>query len=382
MTLELSNSTGSPKLAVIVPVYKVEKYLPKCLDSIINQTYKNLQIICVDDGSPDKCGAILDDYAKKDSRITVIHKANGGLSSARNAALDFLYDIWLKSPNCFLEYITFVDSDDYLDLNAYENLLRNFDNDIDVISYGFEHVYYNAVYRENDRLQLSNYLGLSGKFELTDDLLPSLNVMVWNKIFRAQIVFRNRICFPQGLIFEDTFFTPAYLIHSKNVFFDNRYFYKYLIRDDSITGKNSLKNSGIALHPMRISKELLEYLSSKKLLESKLSYFLTVFYICLDRALATAANETEVQKVYEHANKLMFQVSKFRRTGLQKRKEELIRNKAFYGFTRFKYLFIFKHKCRAEYDKYYVLGIPLIKISYFDDCKDISVLGVFRFVLK
>lgn len=90
MTLELSNSNESPKLAVIVPVYKVEKYLPKCLDSIINQTYRNLQIICVDDGSPDKCGAILDDYAKKDSRITVIHKENGVVSSARNTVLDLL----------------------------------------------------------------------------------------------------------------------------------------------------------------------------------------------------------------------------------------------------------------------------------------------------
>ena len=93
MTLELSNSTESPKLAVIVPVYKVEKYLPKCLDSIINQTYKNLQIICVDDGSPDKCGDILEEYSKKYSRIIVIHKENGGLSSARNAALDFLIKV-------------------------------------------------------------------------------------------------------------------------------------------------------------------------------------------------------------------------------------------------------------------------------------------------
>ena len=75
------------KISVIVPIYNVEKYLKKCIDSIINQTYKNLEIILVDDGSPDNCGQICDDYAKKDTRIKVIHKKNGGLSDARNAGL-------------------------------------------------------------------------------------------------------------------------------------------------------------------------------------------------------------------------------------------------------------------------------------------------------
>ena len=103
-----------PLISIIVPVYNAEQYLEKCVNSIINQTYTNLEIILVDDGSPDNCGAICDEYAKKDSRIKVIHKSNGGVSSARNRALECLTG----------EYVAFVDSDDYIHQD-YINVLYN-----------------------------------------------------------------------------------------------------------------------------------------------------------------------------------------------------------------------------------------------------------------
>lgn len=102
-----------PLLSVIVPVYKVEDYLPRCVDSILGQTYQNLEIILVDDGSPDRSGQLCDEYAAKDSRVKVLHKANGGLSSARNAGLD-----WVRG-----EYISFVDSDDWIEPEAYEKMM-------------------------------------------------------------------------------------------------------------------------------------------------------------------------------------------------------------------------------------------------------------------
>lgn len=101
-------------ISVIVPVYKVEKYINKCVDSIINQTYTNLEIILVDDGSPDNCGNICDEYAKKDNRIKVVHKENAGVSSARNIGLE-------KSSG---KYITFIDADDYVEKNYCEELLN------------------------------------------------------------------------------------------------------------------------------------------------------------------------------------------------------------------------------------------------------------------
>ena len=102
----------SPLISVIIPVYKAEKHFRKCMDCIINQTYKNLEIILVDDGSPDKCGQMFDEFAKQDSRIRVIHKENGGQSSARNAALDIMTG----------DYVGFVDSDDWIETDMYQHL--------------------------------------------------------------------------------------------------------------------------------------------------------------------------------------------------------------------------------------------------------------------
>ena len=105
----------NPKISVIVPVYKVEKYLDRCVESIVNQTYKNLEIILVDDGSPDDCPAICDAWANKDERIKVMHKENGGASSARNAGLDASSG----------DYVGFIDGDDIIDNDMYEMLLNN-----------------------------------------------------------------------------------------------------------------------------------------------------------------------------------------------------------------------------------------------------------------
>ena len=113
----MTRASNEPLISVIIPVYKVEKYLNKCVDSVLNQTYKNLEIILVDDGSPDKCPEICDEYAKKDDRIKIIHKQNGGLSDARNVGIE-------KSTG---EYITFIDSDDYVDSNYIEQLYKLFD---------------------------------------------------------------------------------------------------------------------------------------------------------------------------------------------------------------------------------------------------------------
>jgi len=132
------------KISVIIPVYKVEEFLCRCVDSVLNQTYKNLEVVLVDDGSPDGCPAICDEYAKKDNRIVVIHKKNGGPSSARNAALDSP----LKG-----DYITFVDSDDWIAPDTYEYCVRTMAaNDADIIQYGYtttkEHTLTTNIKRE------------------------------------------------------------------------------------------------------------------------------------------------------------------------------------------------------------------------------------------
>ena len=108
------NNNNKPTISVIVPVYKVEKYIRKCIDSILNQTYQNIEVILVDDGSPDNCGKICDEYAYLDKRVRVIHKKNGGLGSARNVGLGLAKG----------QYIMFVDSDDYLTKDSIGTVLK------------------------------------------------------------------------------------------------------------------------------------------------------------------------------------------------------------------------------------------------------------------
>ena len=112
-------------ISVIVPIYKVEKYLRKCVNSIINQTYKDLEIILVDDGSPDNCGQICDEYAEQDSRIIVVHQKNAGLSAARNAGLEKISG----------EYVAFVDSDDTIEPQMYETLLAMIKNGQEILQF-------------------------------------------------------------------------------------------------------------------------------------------------------------------------------------------------------------------------------------------------------
>ena len=122
---------NSPLVSVIVPVYNVAPYLEQCLDSIVNQTYRNLEIILVDDGSTDESGAICDRYAEQDSRIKVVHKENGGQSSARNVALDMMMGEW----------VLFVDSDDWIELNTLELLFEQKDERADLVEFGVNLVY-------------------------------------------------------------------------------------------------------------------------------------------------------------------------------------------------------------------------------------------------
>lgn len=186
----------NPLVSIIVPIYKVEPYLRRCLDSIVNQTYTNLEIILVDDGSPDGCPQICDEYVAKDKRIIVIHKENGGLSDARNAGLDI----------CKGEYISFVDSDDILDLNAVEYML-NAGTDVDIVITNVK-MFINE--EEINHLNKTHCNSLPFKTIGSDDLLLRLCRdgdaylrSAWGKLFKRKLFFNIR--FPKGKLYEDMY---------------------------------------------------------------------------------------------------------------------------------------------------------------------------------
>ena len=191
-----------PLISVIVPIYKAEPYLRRCIDSIINQTYKNLEIILVNDGSPDKCGDICDEYTTKDSRIIVIHQTNEGAGGARNTGVKIATG----------EYISFVDSDDYLEITAYEQLTKFLlENDLDII--GFDHYKIennkkiSPVKQENQFFTKLEGLNAILKYEIEP--------VVWDKIYKTSIA--QKVYFPKHRALEDLATTFKYFIYAEKI---------------------------------------------------------------------------------------------------------------------------------------------------------------------
>ncbi len=166
----------SKTVSVIVPVYKVEKYINECVDSIINQTYKNIEIILVDDGSPDNCGKICDEYTQKDERIKVVHKENGGLSSARNCGIDVANG----------EYITFVDSDDYILDTMVEKMVNLFENHkADVVQVSFTR---GKFVNKNEETTVFCNEECINNYALDNLVRPE----AWGKIFKSSLIKDNK----------------------------------------------------------------------------------------------------------------------------------------------------------------------------------------------
>ena len=212
-------------ISVIVPVYKVEKYLDRCVQSIVDQTYRNLEIILVDDGSPDNCPAMCDAWAAKDSRIKVIHKENGGLSDARNAGMAVATG----------EYIAFVDSDDWIEVQMYQCLYEAMNTtDSDIASCGARRVWLNE--KPAQELCAVNKNCVLEQEAAMEALITSNGLVqtVWNKLYRRIVT--EGLLFPTGLIHEDEFWSWQVVARARRIVTIKESFYNYLQRDTSIMG--------------------------------------------------------------------------------------------------------------------------------------------------
>lgn len=206
-------------VSIIVPIYKTEKYLDRCIKSIINQSYKKLEIILVDDGSPDRCGEICDEWAKKDKRIKVIHKKNGGLSDARNAGIEIAQG----------EYLSFIDSDDYVHRDfikfLYENCLKN---NADISMCGVKQ----TDKDENINREIKNE---NIRIVFSKDVLEkkhNIYCVAWNKLYKKSIF--NNIRYPKGKIHEDVAVIYKIMYYSNKIAITDSELYFYFSAPESI----------------------------------------------------------------------------------------------------------------------------------------------------
>ncbi|HJX32230.1 MAG TPA: glycosyltransferase, partial [Thermodesulfobacteriota bacterium] len=219
----IMSKSNNPLISLIVSVYNISKYLERCLNSIIEQSYKNIEILLVDDGSTDSSGHLCNLYQEKDNRIKVIHKTNNGLSSTRNAGLAVMQG----------DYVGFVDGDDFIDTYMYETLVKAMlDNEADIVQTGFRHIDKHGNLVDTITFKKASYTNL-------EDMLyahfeeKNIHTGVWTKLYKSKL-FEN-IRFIEGHVFEDFALLPSLLNECKRFIVIDGAFYNYVSNPESIS---------------------------------------------------------------------------------------------------------------------------------------------------
>lgn len=246
-------------ISIIIPIFNVEKYLQRCLDSVIGQTYERLEIILINDGSTDNCEKIMKDYAKNDLRIKCIMKSNGGLSSARNMGIDHARG----------QYLCFIDSDDYVSPDFVETLYKNIkQNDADIC-------WCDAYFKFNEREELL-------KFDKKSVWLFQ-NSAVWNKMYKRDLFLENNIHFFEGIWYEDLEITPRLMTKSRKSVYVEKALYYYVQNEKSITRTFTKK----VLDMTKVIKNLEIYFQSIGSNPSNANVKYIYSYICVYHGLCS-----------------------------------------------------------------------------------------------
>jgi len=271
-------------ISIVIPIYNVEQYLDRCISSIINQTYKDLEIILVDDGSPDNSLSICEKYAHEDSRIVILNKKNGGLSDARNAGMRIATG----------DYLLFVDSDDYIELDTCERFSRiisQYPVDIvtgnaKVITGETESLLAHSDFGSNTPVSAEDYL----KHELKRE---TMHMAAWLNLYRLDFLKENALEFEVGLLHEDEEFTPRVFLKAKEVMHVNDPFYNYIIRANSISQKKDMSVNATHLYGTLYRLEQLYETVADEELKNCLKNSLTTKYLNMYQILKDTKSDNK-----------------------------------------------------------------------------------------
>lgn len=251
-----------PYISIIIPIYRVEQYLNRCITSIQNQTLKNIEIILVDDGSPDNCPILCDEYAKQDSRIKVIHKKNGGLGLARNSGLEIATG----------KFISFIDSDDFIEFDMLEKLFsKALEENLDTVFCGCK-FYNNGIIKERKEVKtFTQFIGESAIKNLLLDIvgpLPNYKsdvkymMSVWHAIYSKEIIdkYNIRFCSERELVSEDLIFDIDYIMKARRIGYIPDCLYFYCMNENSLSRTfHSEKYNKYKIFLDEVERKLKEY---------------------------------------------------------------------------------------------------------------------------
>lgn len=285
-------------ITVIIPVYKVEEYLEKCIKSVQDQTYTNLEIILVDDGSPDRSGRMCEAIGRTDSRIRVIHQKNMGLSGARNSALDIMQG----------DAVTFVDSDDTVDTNMIETLVKDMEEyDADIVECQFYEVF-------GDRVDVFDYLGDTKVYNTEQALLIDLgskggSIAACGKLYRRHIFAEHR--FEAGRLGEDAFAIIGSLRQANRIVIDHRPMYYYYHRNNSITTEGFSEKTLDEIEGAKRNLEIVEKEFPKAMPGAMFRYDWSYLWV-LDRILLDEQwrENKHLKDIMRHIRKHFFRIIK------------------------------------------------------------------------
>lgn len=316
-----------PKVSIIVPVYNTEKYLDKCLNSLVNQTLQDIEIIVVNDGSKDNSEAIINKFKKNYSdKIVYLNKENGGLSDARNYAIPYV-----KS-----DYIGFVDSDDYIEFDMFEKMYNiAIEKNLDLVECNFNWEYPNKIKEDCG----NNYLGKSDLFLLG-------RVMACNKLFKTSTIKENNIIFPKSLNYEDIEFFYKLAPYIENSYLLSNSFYHYIQRENSIINNQNEKTADIFI----ILNNIIEFYKNNKLFDNyknELEYLYIRFLLGSSFLRIVKIKNKKLRKelLNKSINELYLKFPNWKKNKLLKiRSKKNMYYKSVNKFTFKLYSFIFKFK--------------------------------------